>query len=265
MYYETIWKISVVYSEISNCNLNEHIYGGNKLKKTLLLVEDEEGLADSLKTEFELEGFTVLWASDGLAALDTFRQNEAQINLIILDWMLPHLDGFSVLHRIRKTSQTPIIMLTARDYIGDKVAGLTGGADDYITKPFEIEELIARVEVAMRHFKPTSNAAVIYTAGDLIVDTDSKRVTRNGNIIPLTQREYELLVALIKNQNEPCSREMLLNAIWGVDFNGQPNILDVYVRNLRSKIDTSDAGKLIHTVRGVGYMLSQNVAERRRQ
>jgi len=231
------------------------------LKSTILLVEDEVGLADSLKTEFELENFNVLWANDGLIVLDMFRQNEAQIDLIILDWMLPHLDGFSVLRRIRKTSQVPIIMLTARDYIGDKVAGLTGGADDYVTKPFEMEELIARVEVALRHSQPAATTAAVYTAGNLNVDTDTKRVTRGGTIIPLTQREYELLVALISHQNEPCSREDLLDTVWGVDFDGQPNILDVYVRNLRSKIDTPNQPKLIHTVRGVGYMLSEHVAE----
>ncbi|WP_143795775.1 response regulator transcription factor, partial [Oenococcus oeni] len=137
------------------------------MKSTILLVEDEEGLADSLKTEFELENFNVLWANDGLIALDMFRQNEAQIDLIILDWMLPHLDGFSVMRRIRKTSQVPIIMLTARFYIGDKVAGLTGGADDYVTKPFEMEELIARVEVALRHSQPAATTAAVYTAGNL--------------------------------------------------------------------------------------------------
>ncbi|WP_054664361.1 response regulator transcription factor [Lacticaseibacillus camelliae] len=232
------------------------------MKTTILLVEDEAALADSLTTEFELEDYNVIWAKDGLEALDLFHANEAQVNLIILDWMLPHLDGFSVLRRIRKTSQIPIIMLTARDYIGDKVAGLTGGADDYITKPFEMEELIARVEVALRHSQPAVNSATTYTVSNLVVDTDAKRVTRGDKIIQLTQREYELLVALISKQNEPCSREKLLDTVWGVDFDGQPNILDVYVRNLRSKIDSNpNEEKLIHTVRGVGYMLSAQVAK----
>ncbi|WP_390404403.1 response regulator transcription factor [Lacticaseibacillus jixiensis] len=230
------------------------------MKTTLLLVEDEAGLADSLTTEFELEDFKVLCAKDGLEALQMFHENEPVLDLIILDWMLPRLDGFSVLRKIRKTSQIPIIMLTARDYIGDKVAGLTGGADDYVTKPFEMEELLARIEVALRHSQPAASTATTYTAADLMVNTDTKRVTRGGEIIPLTQREYELLVALIANQNQPCSREELLDEVWGVDFDGQPNILDVYVRNLRSKLDADrPGGKLIHTVRGVGYMLSQHV------
>lgn len=229
------------------------------MKKTLLLVEDEPGLADSLQTEFQLEDFSVLWAADGEAALQQFNDHQDRINVIILDWMLPKLDGFSVLRRIRKHSQVPIIMLTARDYIGDKVAGLTGGADDYITKPFEMEELIARVEVALRHSQP--QAASSLQVADLQVDLDTKRVTRNGQIITLTQREFELLVALLQNQNQPCSRDALLNTVWGVDFDGQPNILDVYIKNLRTKIDQS-APKLIHTVRGVGYMLSDAVASR---
>jgi DNA-binding response OmpR family regulator len=233
------------------------------LKTKILLVEDEEGLADSLKTELELEDMVVIWAKDGQEALDLFHEHEQELNLIILDWMLPKLDGFSVLRRIRKNSQMPVIMLTARDYIGDKVAGLTGGADDYMTKPFEVEELLARIEVSLRHSQKTNHQAKVYTVGDLTVDTTTKRVSRHDKIIPLTQREYELLVVLVTNEDEACSRDGLLDEVWGVDFEGQPNILDVYVRNLRSKIDADPSNqKLIHTVRGVGYMLSQNVQDR---
>lgn len=233
------------------------------MKTKILLVEDEEGLADSLKTELELEDMVVIWAKDGQEALDLFHEHEQELNLIILDWMLPKLDGFSVLRRIRKHSQMPVIMLTARDYIGDKVAGLTGGADDYMTKPFEVEELLARIEVSLRHSQKTNHQAKIYTVGDLTVDTTTKRVSRHNKIIPLTQREYELLVVLVMNEDEACSRDGLLDEVWGVDFEGQPNILDVYVRNLRSKIDADPSNqKLIHTVRGVGYMLSQNVQDR---
>lgn len=233
------------------------------MKTKILLVEDEEGLADSLKTELELEDMVVIWVKDGQEALDLFHEHEQELNLIILDWMLPKLDGFSVLRRIRKHSQMPVIMLTARDYIGDKVAGLTGGADDYMTKPFEVEELLARIEVSLRHSQKTDHQAKIYTVGDLTVDTTTKRVSRHNKIIPLTQREYELLVVLVMNEDEACSRDGLLDEVWGVDFEGQPNILDVYVRNLRSKIDADPSNqKLIHTVRGVGYMLSQNVQDR---
>jgi DNA-binding response OmpR family regulator len=230
------------------------------LKTTLLLVEDEEGLADSLQTEFEIENMTVLWAKDGLDALAQFKAHADQIDLIILDWMLPRLDGFSVLHRIRRTSQVPIIMLTARDYIGDKVAGLTGGADDYLTKPFEMEELLARVAVALRHSHAEPQTAAVYHLDDLTVNTETKRVERHNQIVLLTPREYELLLALLTNQDQACTRDDLLNSVWGVDFQGQPNIVDVYVRELRAKIDTPDEKKLIHTVRGTGYMISDNVA-----
>lgn len=196
--------------------------GGNQLKTTLLLVEDEAALADSLTTEFELENMSVIWAKDGAEALTLFKNNEGKINVIILDWMPPKLDGFSVLRKIRQSSQVPIIMLTARDYIGDKVAGLTGGADDYITKPFEMEELVARVEVALRHNRQAVSSATIFQVDDLLVDTDNKRVQRGEVIMPLTQREYELLVELVAHQDEACSRDDLLAAVWGTDFDGQP-------------------------------------------
>lgn len=155
---------------------------------TVLLVEDEPGLADSLKTELEFSEMQVILASDGKQALDCFAQYQTQINLIILDWMLPKIDGFSVLRRIRRESQVPIIMLTARSYIGDKVAGLTGGADDYITKPFEIEELLARIEVALRHgqsAKPSATSST-YQIGDLMIDDDTKRVQRGTRLLSLT-------------------------------------------------------------------------------
>ena len=171
-------------------------------------------------------------------------------------------DGFSVLRRIRRESQVPIIMLTARSYIGDKVAGLTGGADDYITKPFEIEELLARIEVALRHgqsAKPSATSST-YQIGDLMIDDDTKRVQRGTRLLSLTPREYALLLALAKNRDQACSRDDLLNQVWGVDFIGQPNIVDVYIRQLRHKIDGNPKlPRLIHTIRGTGYMLSASL------
>lgn len=189
---------------------------------TVLLVEDEPGLADSLKTELEFSEMQVILASNGKQALDCFAQYQTQIDLIILDWMLPKIDGFSVLRRIRRESQVPIIMLTARSYIGDKVAGLTGGADDYITKPFEIEELLARIEVALRHgqsAKPSATSST-YQIGDLMIDDDTKRVQRGTRLLSLTPREYALLLALAKNRDQACSIDDLLNQVWGVDFIG---------------------------------------------
>lgn len=231
------------------------------METRLLLVEDEEGLADSLSTEFQLEGIQVTQAHDGLEALEIFNDQPDQFDVIILDWMLPRLDGFSVLRKIRKESDVQIIMLTARDYIGDKLAGLTNGADDYITKPFETEELLARIEIAKRHGQRPLEENQELRVADLIVDIKKKRVSENGIIIPLTQREFDLLVVLITHENEPCTRDYLLDTVWGVDFEGQPNILDVYIKNLRNKLDQNeDQPKLIHTIRGTGYMLSANVS-----
>jgi DNA-binding response OmpR family regulator len=230
------------------------------MSTTLLLVEDEEGLVDYLRTELQFEDYTVYVANDGKTALSTFENLRGQLDVILLDWMLPKLDGLEVLRRIRKTSDIPVVMMTARDYVGDKVAGLDTGADDYITKPFEIEELLARLRVILRHKKtetrPSQESS--YQIDDLILNTKLRQVTRNNQIIQLTQREYELLLTLIQHSGETMSRDDLLNTVWGIDFEGQPNVVDVYIRYLRNKIDRDFSAKLIHTVRGVGYVLSAN-------
>ncbi|WP_125979806.1 response regulator transcription factor [Loigolactobacillus iwatensis] len=229
--------------------------------KTVLLVEDEKGLVDSLKTEFQFENYQVLTAFDGTSAVTIFNQKQAEIDLIILDWMLPKLDGLGVLRRIRRESDVPIIMLTARDYTGDKVAGLTSGADDYVTKPFDTEELLARMQTVLRRPRqmqakePTS----IYQLDDLTLNIDKRQVMRGEHNIQLTQREFRLLLEMFKDIGKTFTRDELLDLVWGVDFDGQPNIVDVYIRYLRNKIDRfTDKKKLIHTVRGIGYALSVN-------
>ncbi|ETA73647.1 response regulator transcription factor [Ligilactobacillus equi] len=224
------------------------------MKETILLVEDEVALAESLKLELEFEDYQVLTANDGLQALEVFQANATQISLIILDWMLPRLDGLGVLRRIRKDYQVPVIMLTARDYVGDKVAGLKGGADDYVTKPFDIEELLARIEVILRRLTSSTNLKT-YRLGGLSLDEKSRQVVRDGQAILLTQREFQLLLELFKNQGEVCTRDELLDKVWGIDFDGQPNTVDVYIRLLRNKIDKNFDKKLLQTVRGLGYML----------
>lgn len=224
------------------------------MKETILLVEDEVALAESLKLELEFEDYQVLTANDGLQALEVFQANATQISLIILDWMLPRLDGLGVLRRIRKDYQVPVIMLTARDYVGDKVAGLKGGADDYVTKPFDIEELLARIEVILRRLTSSTNLKT-YRLGGLSLDEKSRQVVRDGQAILLTQREFQLLLELFKNQGEVCTRDELLDKVWGIDFDGQPNTVDVYIRLLRNKIDKNFDKKLLKTVRGLGYML----------
>lgn len=224
--------------------------------QTVLLVEDEAGLVVSLKTEFQFEAYTVLTAGDGLTALAIFEQQADQIDLIILDWMLPKLDGLGVLRRIRRKSQVPVIMLTARDYVGDKVAGLLGGADDYVTKPFEIEELLARMQVVLRRQVQPTPPTTTYVLADLTLDTDKRQVMRGTHHLQLTQREFQLLHVMFKAVGKTFTRDELLDEVWGVDFEGQPNIVDVYIRHLRHKVDAfPDQPKLIQTVRGVGYAL----------
>ncbi|KRN02490.1 response regulator [Levilactobacillus senmaizukei DSM 21775 = NBRC 103853] len=223
---------------------------------TVLIVEDDAALLDSLTTELQFEDYTVLNARDGRAALKIYESNQGQLDLILLDWMLPELDGLGVLRRIRKSDNLPVIMMTARDYVGDKVAGLDTGADDYITKPFDIEELLARIRVVLRHQSRQQAAGSQLHVGDLVLDIRSRQVLRDGQLIQLTQREYELLLCLMKNSGQTMTRDELLNSVWGVDFEGQPNIVDVYVRYLRNKLREEHFQPLIHTVRGVGYVLS---------
>lgn len=223
--------------------------------KTILLVEDEDSLISFLKTELKFEDYTIIVTKDGQEALTSYASNQQQIDLIILDWMLPKLDGLEVMRRIRRHDDVPIIMMTARDYIGDKVAGLDNGADDYITKPFEIEELLARIRVIIRREqRHDEQTKTNYQIADLALDTKSRQVHRAGKIIQLTQREYNLLLILIKHIGETLTRDELLDLVWGVDFEGQLNIVDVYIRYLRHKVDF-ESQPLIHTVRGVGYTL----------
>lgn len=221
----------------------------------ILLVDDEASVIDFLEQELTFEDYHVVTAMDGQEALQTYQDQKSNLDLIILDWMLPKMDGLEVLRRIRKHDDIPVIMMTARDYVGDKVAGLDGGADDYITKPFDTEELLARIRVILRHEQRAKTPQKVYQFADLTLDTKSRQVHRNHRSIQLTQREYDLLLVLLKNAPDTLTRDELLDQVWGVDFEGQPNIVDVYVRYLRQKVDTEQERKLIHTVRGIGYCL----------
>lgn len=221
----------------------------------ILLVDDEASVIDFLEQELTFEDYHVVTAMDGQEALQTYQDQKSDLDLIILDWMLPKMDGLEVLRRIRKHDDIPVIMMTARDYVGDKVAGLDGGADDYITKPFDTEELLARIRVILRHEQRAKTPQKVYQFADLALDTKSRQVQRNHRSIQLTQREYDLLLVLLKNAPTTLTRDELLDQVWGVDFEGQPNIVDVYVRYLRQKVDTEQERKLIHTVRGIGYCL----------
>ena len=225
------------------------------MKNTILLVEDEEGLASYVAKELTFEDFDVVTATDGAAAWETYQQEKDRLLLVLLDWMLPKMDGMEVLRRIRKHDELPVIMMTARDYLGDKVTGLDNGADDYITKPFEIEELLARVRVIQRRAEHLTEPDQTYQIADLVLNTKSHQVTRNDENVQLTRREYDLLLFFLQHVGQVFTRDELLDNVWGEDFLGQQNVVDVYVGYLRNKVDGKDNKPLIQTIRGVGYSI----------
>ncbi|MFC6163541.1 response regulator transcription factor [Lactiplantibacillus dongliensis] len=230
------------------------------MKKTILIVEDELSLSGYLTKELQFEDFDVVVANDGLTAMASYEQHKNDLLLILLDWMLPKLDGMEVLRRIRKHDQVPVIIMTARDYIGDKVAGLDNGADDYITKPFEIEELLARIRVIQRRAENQAEPNQIYQLDDVTLDTKAHRVTCAGEEVQLTHREYDLLQFFLAHPDQVFTRDDLLDQVWGADFLGQQNVVDVYVGYLRNKVDHDNTTPLIKTVRGVGYKLRESIA-----
>ena len=219
----------------------------------ILLVEDEEKLARFVELELSHEGYEVEKAFDGRTGLE--KAEAGGFDLMLLDIMLPGINGLEVLRRIRKTSALPVIMLTARDAVMDKVTGLDMGADDYITKPFSIEELLARIRVALRKKVSQEDNSTLLTCGDLTMDTARHRVTRGQTEIELTSREFALLQYFLENKTHVLSREQVLSHVWGYQYMGETNVVDVYVRYLRNKIDDPFEQKLLHTVRGVGYVL----------
>ena len=219
----------------------------------ILLVEDEEKLARFVELELSHEGYEVEKAFDGRTGLE--KAEAGGFDLMLLDIMLPGINGLEVLRRIRKTSSLPVIMLTARDAVMDKVTGLDMGADDYITKPFSIEELLARIRVALRKKVAQEDNSTLLTCGDLTLDTARHRVTRGPTEIELTGREFALLQYFLENKTHVLSREQILTQVWGYQYMGETNVVDVYVRYLRNKIDDPFEQKLLHTVRGVGYVL----------
>ena len=227
------------------------------MAERILLVEDEEKLARMVDLELQYEGYEVEKAFDGRAGLD--RALSGEFDLVLLDIMLPALSGMEVLRRLRRESAMPVIMLTARDTVVDKVSGLDMGADDYITKPFAIEELLARIRAALRK-RPAQAAEPprsLLTAGPLTMDTDRHEVSVNGEGVELTRREFDLLRYLLENKERVIAREARLDHVWGFDFVGETNAVDVYIRFLRAKIDEHFGIKLIHTVRGVGYVIRE--------
>lgn len=216
----------------------------------ILVIEDEENIASFIKMELTYEGYEVENCYDGKDGLD--KAIKENYNLVILDLMLPSLNGLEVCRRIRKVKNTPIIMLTARDSVMDKVSGFQMGADDYVAKPFAIEELLARIEALLRRTNNNIQSQNIMEFKDIVINIESRTVECNGNLINLTTKEYELLVYLVKNQNKVLTRDYLIENIWGYDYDGENNIVDVYIRHLRSKLKDYD---YIQTVRGIGYVI----------
>ncbi len=220
----------------------------------LLIIEDERQIARFLELELSHEGYQVDLGSDGREGLEKVKQNH--YDLILLDIMLPGLSGMEVCRRIRHFSSIPIVMLTAKDDIENKVMGLDIGADDYITKPFSIEELLARLRVALRHQTKDSSPKELYFK-DLVMDQIRHQVTRNGKNLELTKKEYDLLEYLIVNQGIVLTRENILEKVWGYDYYGGTNVVDVYIKYLRDKVDGPFEDKLIYTIRGVGYIMKE--------
>ena len=218
----------------------------------ILLIEDEEKLARFVELELTYEGYAVTKAFNGRTGAELAQSG--QFDLILLDIMLPELNGMEVLRRLRRSLNVPVIMLTARDSVSDKVAGLDLGADDYVTKPFAIEELLARIRTALRKSSPAQDSDVL-TAQSLRLDVRRRTVTVDGTEVELTKREFDLLHYLLKNKGIVISRDNLMENVWEFDFDGGTNAVDVYIRFLRTKIDEVFGIKLIHTVRGVGYVI----------
>ena len=219
----------------------------------ILLVEDEVKLAKFVELELGFEGYQVSVANDGLTGLTMAR--EAQPDLILLDWMLPGMTGLEICRRLRSTGdKVPIILLTAKDEVSDRVAGLDAGADDYVVKPFSVEELLARVRARIRRTSEESSEDILQFE-DLKLNRSTREVYRDSRLIELTAKEFDLLEYLLRHPRQVITRDRILEEVWGYDFMGDSNIIEVYVRYLRLKLEANHEKRLIQTVRGVGYVL----------
>ena len=221
----------------------------------ILIVEDEEKIARFVELELKHEGYAIDKAADGRTGLSL--AEKGGYDLILLDIMLPGINGIEILRRIRKDSDVPVILLTARDAVMDKVMGLDMGADDYITKPFAIEELLARIRVILRKKQTAQTTQPVLHCLGLTLDASRFKVTYNGIPVELTAKEFSLLQSLMQNKNIVMSRDTLLEIVWGYEYAGETNVVDVYIRYLRQKIDEKFNTKIITTVRGVGYVIKE--------
>ncbi len=222
-------------------------------KQRVLVVDDEENVSHLVSSALRFDGFETITADNGNSALAAVAEQDP--DLLVLDVMMPGLDGFGLLNKLRAAgSQVPVIFLTARDGASDRVKGLRAGADDYVVKPFSVEELLARVHAVLRRSAPEISRDGVLSVADLELDENSHEVWRGGNEIHLTSTEFELLRYLMRNERVVLSKAQILDRVWKYDFQGQSNIVELYIGYLRKKIDTVDP-KLIHTVRGAGYVI----------
>jgi two-component system response regulator MprA len=219
----------------------------------ILVVEDEDRIREFINRGLTFEGYRVDAAADGQTGLDMARENPP--DLVLLDIMLPGIDGLEVCRRIRSASDVPILMLTAKETIEDRVTGLDAGADDYLVKPFAFDELMARVRALLRRAQPVKPQ--IYRFANLELDTGTRQGKRNGRIFDLTAKEYELLELFLRHPRQVLTREVIFDHVWDYDFGGESNIIEVYVRYLRQKTEAEGQSRLIHTVRGIGYVLRE--------
>ena len=221
---------------------------------TLLVVEDETNIRELLTTSLRFAGFAVHAAADGRTALQL--AGEHPIDLAVLDIMLPDMDGFTITRTLRETGRDmPILFLTARDSVEDKIKGLTVGGDDYVTKPFSLEEVVARIRAVLRRTRPVDDESSTLHFADLTLDEDSHEVRRAGRVIEVSPTEFKLLRYLLLNPNRVLSKAQILDHVWDYDFRGEAGIVESYISYLRRKVDTPDVQPLIHTKRGVGYVL----------
>lgn len=219
----------------------------------ILVVDDDPGIVSLIKRGLTYEGYSVSTASSGIEALDMVREDEP--DLVLLDIMMPGVDGIEVSQQLRRVSEVPILMVTAKGTVADRVAGLDSGADDYLVKPFALDELLARVRALLRrHLSPP---AEVLEFSDVVLDVGTREITRDGVPLELTTQEFDLMELFMRHPRQVLSRSFIYDRVWGYDYVGQSNVIDVYVRYLRAKLEGGGGPRLIHTVRGVGYVLKE--------
>jgi len=225
------------------------------MNERILIIEDDEGIVKLLRRGLAYDGYQVEVALDGETGLVLARDRHP--DLVLLDLMLPGMDGLEICQRLRASGgNIPILILTARDALQDRILGLDSGADDYMVKPFELDELLARIRALLR--RTQQERVPVLTFGDLTLDISTRQVTRKNRVVPLTAKEFDLLELFMRHPRQVLTREIIFDRVWGYDFGGESNVLDVYIRYLRQKLESNGEDRLLHTVRGVGYVLREN-------